>query len=51
MAMVGLRDRGWMDPSQFTTHHFGWDDIPEAYEMYSHRKDNVIKIVMEINPE
>ncbi|HCV26707.1 MAG TPA: zinc-binding dehydrogenase [Dehalococcoidia bacterium] len=51
MAMVDLRDRGWMDPSQFTTHHFGWDDIPEAYEMYSHRKDNVIKIVMEINPE
>ncbi|MDP6822714.1 MAG: zinc-binding dehydrogenase [Dehalococcoidia bacterium] len=50
-AMVDLRDRGWMDPAQFTTHRVGWDDIPDAYEMYSHRKDNVIKVVMEINAE
>jgi threonine dehydrogenase-like Zn-dependent dehydrogenase len=40
-----------MDPAMFTTHHFAWDDIPEAYEMYSLRKDNVIKVVMEINAE
>lgn len=50
-SMVALRDRGWMDPAMFTTHHFAWDDIPEAYEMYSLRKDNVIKVVMEINAE
>lgn len=50
-AMVALRDRGWMDPSKFTTHRVGWDDIPDAYEMYSHRRDNVIKVVMEINAE
>ena len=40
-----------MDPAQFTTHRVGWDEIPEAYEMYSHRKDDVIKVVMEINAE
>lgn len=50
-AMVDLRDRGWMDPAKFTTHHIDWDGIPDAYEMYSHRKDNVIKVVMEINAE
>ena len=50
-AMVDLRDRGWMDPAKFTTHQIAWDDIPDAYEMYSHRRDNVIKVVMEINAE
>ena len=49
--MVALRDRGWMDPATFTTHHVSWDDIPDAYEMYSRRRDNVIKVVMEINAE
>ena len=50
-AMVALRDRGWMDPAKFTTHRVAWDDIPDAYEMYSHRRDSVIKVVMEINAE
>ena len=50
-AMVDLRDRGWMDPAKLTTHRVGWDDIPDAYEMYSRRRDNVIKVVMEINAE
>jgi L-iditol 2-dehydrogenase len=50
-AMVDLRDRGWMDPALFTTHRIAWEDIPDAYEMYSHRRDNVIKVVMEINAE
>ncbi len=50
-AMVALRDRGWMDPATFTTHHVDWDGIPDAYEMYSRRRDNVIKVVMEINAE
>jgi threonine dehydrogenase-like Zn-dependent dehydrogenase len=49
--MVDLRDRGWMDPALFTTHRIAWEDIPDAYEMYSHRRDNVIKVVMEINAE
>ncbi|MDA1256380.1 MAG: zinc-binding dehydrogenase [Chloroflexi bacterium] len=49
--MVALRDRGWFDPAVLTTHRVNWDGIPDAYEMYSHRRDNVIKVVMEINAE
>jgi threonine dehydrogenase-like Zn-dependent dehydrogenase len=46
--MVALRDRGWMDPSRLTTHTHGWDEIPEAYEMYADRKDGIIKTVISV---
>jgi threonine dehydrogenase-like Zn-dependent dehydrogenase len=47
-AMVALRERGWMDPAQLVTHHRTWDDIPDAYEMYSTRADGLIKVVMSV---
>ncbi|MBT3941858.1 MAG: zinc-binding dehydrogenase [Chloroflexi bacterium] len=46
--MVGLRDRGWWDPAELITHRVGWDDIPDAYEMYSDRSDGVIKVAIAI---
>ena len=48
-TMVKLRERGWADPARLITHRVGWDDIPDAYEMYATRSDNVIKVVMSIN--
>jgi threonine dehydrogenase-like Zn-dependent dehydrogenase len=47
--MVALRDRGWADPGKLITHRVGWDGIPDAYEMYANRSDQVIKVVMDIN--
>ena len=47
--MVALRDRGWADPAKLITHRVGWDGIPDAYEMYANRSDQVIKVVMDIN--
>ncbi|HCV26705.1 MAG TPA: zinc-binding dehydrogenase [Dehalococcoidia bacterium] len=46
--MVGLRDRGWWDPAELITHRVGWDEIPDAYEMYADRTDGVIKVVIAI---
>jgi L-iditol 2-dehydrogenase len=46
--MVRLRDRGWWDPAELITHRVGWDQIPDAYEMYSDRSDGVIKVAISI---
>lgn len=46
--MVALRDRGWWDPAELITHRVGWDQIPDAYEMYADRSDGVIKIAIAI---
>ncbi|MDP6822715.1 MAG: hypothetical protein QF554_05430, partial [Dehalococcoidia bacterium] len=47
--MVALRARGWADPARLITHRVGWDGIPDAYEMYANRSDQVIKVVMDVN--
>ncbi|MDP6822712.1 MAG: zinc-binding dehydrogenase [Dehalococcoidia bacterium] len=46
--MVGLCDRGWWDPAELITHRVGWDQIPDAYEMYADRADGVIKVAIAI---
>ena len=47
--IVGLRQRGWCDPSQLITHRMGFSDVQKAYDMYEQRQDNIIKVVMNIN--
>ncbi len=47
--MVGLRDRGWWDPAELITHRVGWDEVPNAYDMYSERSDGVIKVAITID--
>jgi threonine dehydrogenase-like Zn-dependent dehydrogenase len=47
--MQPLLDRildGQIDPSQVITHRLGLDDAPEGYEVFKHKKDHCIKIVM-----
>ncbi len=46
--LVGLRARGWADPARLITHRTGWDEIPDAYEMYANHSDGVIKVVTSV---
>ena len=48
--IVGLRERGWVDPARMVTHRLGFSvsDVNRAYEMYDQRLDNVVKVVMAI---
>ena len=45
-TMVDLRQRGWWDPADLITHHFPFDDVQSAYDMYENRSDNIVKGVM-----
>ena len=47
--IVGLRERGWCDPSGLITHRIGLSQVQEAYDMYEQRLDDVIKVVMDIS--
>ena len=47
--IVGLRQRGWCDPSGLITHRVGFSQVQTAYDMYEQRLDNVIKVVMNLN--
>ena len=47
--LVSLMDRGWVDPSALITHRMTFDQVPEAYEMYSKQQDGIIKAVMAVN--
>lgn len=48
--MVGLKERGLVDPGRMVTHHLNFDveDVNKAYQMYEQRLDNVIKVVMTV---
>jgi len=37
---------GDIDPSAIITHHMDLDDAPQAYEMFKHKQDHCIKVVM-----
>jgi threonine dehydrogenase-like Zn-dependent dehydrogenase len=47
--IVGLRQRGWCDPGALITHSMGFSQVQAAYDMYEQRRDNVIKVVMNID--
>jgi threonine dehydrogenase-like Zn-dependent dehydrogenase len=39
-------ERGEIDPSFVVTHHLKLDDAPKGYEMFKHKDDQCIKVVM-----
>ena len=45
---VDLVAQGRLDLSHLATHRMSFDDVHRAYEMYSAKEDNVLKIVMEL---
>ena len=47
--MVALRQRSWCDPARLITHRMRFSQVQTAYDMYEQRRDNVIKVVMNIN--
>ena len=47
-ACVDLVTQGRMDLSHLVTHRMTFDDVQRAYDMYSEKSDNVIKVVMKI---
>ncbi len=47
--IVALRDRGWIDPGKLKSHNWKWDRMQDAFEMYTKREDNVIKVAMSVS--
>ena len=37
---------GKLDPTWEFTHRFTLDQIPQAYDLFAHRKDNVLKVIV-----
>jgi 2-desacetyl-2-hydroxyethyl bacteriochlorophyllide A dehydrogenase len=47
--MLKLIEDGKADPSQIITHTFPLEDAPHAYDIFTNRKDNCIKVVLKPN--
>ena len=45
---VGLVAQGRLDLSHLVTHRLPFDDVQKAFDMYSSRRESVLKVVMEI---
>jgi threonine dehydrogenase-like Zn-dependent dehydrogenase len=41
---------GAIDPSFVVTHSLSLDDAPEAYDMFMHKQDDCIKVVLKPGP-
>jgi alcohol dehydrogenase len=44
--LMRMVDAGRFDPLPLITHHFSLDDIGEAYQVFSNRLDNVLKVAI-----
>ena len=44
--LLGRIERGEIDPSFIITHHMKLDDAPKGYEMFVHKKDDCMKVVL-----
>lgn len=44
--LMRLVDTGRFDPAPLITHRFGLDDIVEAYDLFSNRRDGVLKVAI-----
>src|SRR5581483_2167652 len=45
---VDLVAQGRLDLSYLATQHFGWDEIPEAFEAYAAQKDRTLKGIISV---
>ena len=39
-------ERGEIDPSFVVTHHMTLDEAPQGYELFKHKQDDCMKIVL-----
>ena len=44
--LMRMVEAGRFDPLPLITHHFSLDEIGEAYEIFSNRLDNVLKVAI-----
>ena len=44
--LLGRIERGEIDPSFIITHHMKLDDAPKGYEMFVHKTDDCMKVVL-----
>lgn len=47
--IMDLIAEGRIDPSVLVTHRFGFDDIMEAYDLFSNHRDGVMKVAVKIS--
>ena len=45
---VDIMAQGRLDLSHLVTHRMGFNEVQAAYDTYSEKKDNSIKVVMEV---
>ena len=46
-TMIELKQRGWWNPAEMITHRLKFEEVKGAYDMYTDRGDEVVKVVME----
>jgi threonine dehydrogenase-like Zn-dependent dehydrogenase len=44
--LLQMIENGDIDPSFVVTHRMSLDDAPHAYEIFKHKQDNCIKVVL-----
>jgi threonine dehydrogenase-like Zn-dependent dehydrogenase len=44
--LLGRIERGEIDPSFVVSHHMDLDDAPKGYDLFMHKQDDVMKIVL-----
>ena len=47
-TMVGLMERGSLDPGRMVTHRLPFEKVQTGYDMYEQQQDTVIKVVMSL---
>ena len=47
-AAVDLVTRGGLDLSYLATHHFSFDEVGQAFELFSKRTDKVLKVLIDV---
>ena len=45
---IELLRRGVIDPAKFITHTFARDRVPEAFRLIEEKRDEVVKVVIEV---
>ncbi len=43
--LLDYAQKGQLDASFLATHHFSLEDAPRAYDMFKHKKDNMLRAV------
>jgi L-iditol 2-dehydrogenase len=48
---VSLAGRGRLHTAELVTHHFGLEDVAEAFDTYAERRGNAIKVMLDVSED